>query len=295
VAPISRIAGVLLLAFIALAFDTNSRANFAVLGGILLVAAWAIYHADREAVFLDQFALALSIAGQLGLLYGIVGDRFEPLGVAVAALILQLVILAFMPNQIARTLAALFANVAWMYTVHFALFADDNDFYTPRHLDASLGDWTLPVVWLITWAPLIISAIALIRREPIWMSGWLSSHARPALTGILVTLGFGGVVTEPFLWTPLSSEVWGVDFTWRALFPLLSISLSLLAAYGAFRVRSLGLLGVAILGALMHLSRFYYSYGTTLIAKSVIMLCVGAALLAASYALHSRLQARRLA
>ncbi len=126
------------------------------------------------------------------------------------------------------------------------------------------------------------------------MSSRLRTHARSVLTGLLITLGLGGIVTEPFMWVSLGSEAWGVGFSWRALFPLLSIALSMLAAYGAFRVRSLGLSGVAIFGALMHLSRFYYLYGTTLIWKSVIMLCAGAALLAAGYWLHRRLRDGRI-
>lgn len=291
------LAGILLLAFIAVTFDTNSRAAFAVIGAILLVTSWAIYRADPDAVFLDQFALALSIAGQIGLVFGIVGEHATALGVAVTALILQLAILAFMPNRTARTLAALFASVAWMYTIHFALRPGDIDdlFFGGRHRDVPLGAATLPVGWLITWAPLVVGAIVLIRREPQWMSGWLRTHARSVLTGLLLTLALGGMVTEPFMWLSLGSEAWGVGFSWHALFPLLSIALSMLAAYGAFRVRSLGLLGVAILGALMHLSRFYYLYGTTLITKSVIMLCVGAALLAGGYWLHRRLQEGKLA
>jgi hypothetical protein len=288
------IAGILLLVFIAVVFDTDSRTSFVVLGAVLLVSGWAIYRADPDAVFLDQFALALSIAGQIALVFGIAGEHSSALGVSVTALILQLVILAFMPNRTARTLAALFASVAWMYCIHFALRPGDVDdlFFGGRHRDMPLGAATLPVGWLLTWAPLAIGAIVLIRREPQWMSGWLRTHARSVLTGLLITLGLGGMVTEPFMWVSLGSEAWGVGFSWHALFPLLSIALSMLAAYGAFRVRSLGLLGVAIFGALIHLSRFYYLYGTTLITKSVIMLSAGAALLAAGYWLHQRLRGR---
>lgn len=289
------LAGVLLLVFIAVTFDPWTRTNSVVFGVVLLASAWAIYRADPDAVFLDQLALALSIAGQIGLVYGVAGEHSTALGVCITALILQLVILAFMPNRTARTLAALFASVAWMYTIHFALRTGDSGFWGGYLRNTPTEPWRLPVSWLLTWAPLVSGAIMLIRREPQWMSGWLHTHARSVLTGLLLTLGLGGMVTEPFLWVSLGSEAWGVGFTWHALFPLLSIALSMLAAYGAFRVRSLSLMGVAIFGALMHLSRFYYLYGTTLIIKSVVMLCVGAVLLAAGYGLHRRLQEGRLA
>jgi hypothetical protein len=291
------IAGILLLVFIAMMFKPDSPGVFALFGTLLLGAGWAIYRADPDAVFLDQLALAFSIAGQISLVFGITGEHSSALVVSVTALILQLLVLAFMPNRTARTLAALFAGVAWMYAVHFALRPGDVDdlFFGRRDRDLPLGLWALPVGWLVTWAPLVAATIALIRREPRWMSGWLRAHARSALTGLSMTLALGGLVTEPFMWLPLGPEAWGVHFSWLALFPLLSIGLSMLAAYGAFRVRSLGLLGVAILGALLHLSRFYYFYGTTLLTKSVIMLCVGAASLAAGYWLHRRLQKGRVA
>ena len=48
--------------------------------------------------------------------------------------------------------------------------------------------------------------------------------------------------------------------------------------------------------ALLHLSRFYYLYGTTLMWKSVIMLTAGAALLLAGVALRKHVpQAERAA
>ena len=56
----------------------------------------------------------------------------------------------------------------------------------------------------------------------------------------------------------------------------------------AFRLRNTGLLGCAVLGALLHLSNFYYFYGTTLLWKSAIMLFVGAALLPGGVALAKR-------
>ena len=58
------------------------------------------------------------------------------------------------------------------------------------------------------------------------------------------------------------------------------------SAYGAFRTRSLALLGFAVFAALLHVSRFYYLYGTTLMWKSVIMLVAGAGLLIAGAALR---------
>ena len=56
----------------------------------------------------------------------------------------------------------------------------------------------------------------------------------------------------------------GVQHQLVALFPLLSIALAMFSAWCAFRCAATGLLGFAVFAALVHLSRFYYLYGTTL-------------------------------
>jgi uncharacterized membrane protein len=150
-----------------------------------------------------------------------------------------------------------------------------------------LGAWTQPVEWLLTWVPLLVLAIWLIRNETAWMATGLRDHARPVLTGVLLGLALGGIAASPISWLAIGGvSGLGVEFTWRALFPLFSIGLAMCAAYGAFRLRSFGLLGFAILAALLHLGRFYYLYGTTLLWKSLIMLVAGLLLLVLGVALR---------
>lgn len=279
------LAGIFLLAFLAFAFKPDERASILILGVVLLASAWAIYRADRDAVFFDQFALALSFAGQFAVAWAVIGHDFEVLPLAASLLVLQLLIWAVMPNKTARTIAALLATIAWVYTIRFLLqpSSSGEELFGFSHGDERampLGAWTHPVGWLLTWLPLLAAAGWLIHREAHWMASRLRDHARPALTGLLLGLSLGGIATEPFAFLVLGSETWGLQFSWWALFPLLSIALALFAVYGAFRVRSAGLLGFAIMAALLHLSRFYYLYGTSLLWKSVIMLCAGAAMLA---------------
>ena len=162
------------------------------------------------------------------------------------------------------------------------LLFDDWDGYTPP----MLGAWSVPIGWAATWLPLLALAGWLIRNEAQWMSSGIRSHARPLLTGLLLGLSLGGIATEPFTVFVLGTETMGLRFTWWALFPLLSVALAMFSAYGAFRTRSLALLGFAVFAALLHVSRFYYLYGTTLMWKSVIMLVVGAGLLFAGAALR---------
>src|SRR5690242_13368253 len=197
-----------------------------------------------------------------------------------------------MPNKIAKRLAALFATASWVYTVRFLVRPGriDEIFRDDRYAGAvdGLGHWTLPVAWLFTWLPLVALAAWLILREPQWMASRARRLARPLLTGLLLGLSMGSIAAEPFTVVVLGTDFWGRGIDWLAIFPLLSIALALFAAYGAFRVRSHGLLGFAIFAALLHLARFYYLYGTTLMWKSVIMLCAGAAFLLAGLALRDR-------
>jgi hypothetical protein len=288
------LAGIFLLVFIGLIFKPEDTSSIFLIGFLLLGAAWVIYYVDRDAVFLDQFALALSIAGQIAVAWGILKDDPSQLIVAVTLLALQLTVLVVMPNRIARTLAALFATIAWLYTVRFMLSPVSGyggffgyDAYDRAPAAPRLGAWTQPLEWLLTWLPLLALAIWLIRREAVWMASGLREYARPVLTGLLLGLSIGGIAAQPFSWFLLGMPGLGLEFSWRALFPLFSIGLAMCAAYGAFRLRSHGLLGFAILAALLHLARFYYLYGTTLLWKSMIMLCVGLVLLALGLVLRA--------
>lgn len=286
------LAGIFLLVFIAMIVEPDSTAGLVVCGAVLLASAWGLYYAGRNAVFLDQFALALSIAGQFALAAAVVKD--VKMGVAVAALLLllQCVVFGIMPNKIARTLAAFFASIAWIYMVRLflrpghdnLLFADDNFLFE----SARLGGASVPVGWVVTWAPLIFATWWLVRRETSWMATGARVFARPLLSGLLLGLALGGIVTEPLSLFALGVQEMGVPFSLWSLFPLLSISLAVYVAHCAFRVQSYAVLGLAIVAALVHLSRFYYLYGTTLMWKSALMLLVGAALLLIGYAMHKR-------
>lgn len=283
------LAGIFLLVFLGVTFSPNEKAMIFLLGVLLLGAAWFIYHSDREAVFLDQFALALSIAGQFAIAWSVIGDDFEGLPMALSLLALQLALWWVMPNRVARTLAAFFATIAWVYTVRLLVQPAAGEELLFGHGRETLRPlWFIALGWPLTWLPLVALAGWLLRREPRWMASSFRERARPLLIGSLLGLSLAGIVAEPFSFFALGLDTLGLPFSWWALFPLLNIALALYALHGAFHLRSSALLGFAILAALVHLSRFYYLYGTTLLAKSVIMFAVGAGLLAAGAWLHRR-------
>ncbi len=269
----------------------DEQASILVLGAVLLVAAYLIYRLDREAVFLDQFALALSIAGQFAVAWGVIGDHFNGLSASMSLLVLQIVIWLAMPNTTARTLAALFACIAWVFTIRFMLRPMDGveEMLGFRHDPGPFpGAWTLPVGWVLTWGPPVAAVWWLIAGEARWMARGFGDRFRPGLTGLLLGLALAGIAAEPFAFIFLGMDQMGFQLNWWALFPLLSIALAAFAAYGAFRLRSGGLLGFAIVAGLLHLARFYYFYGTTLLWKSVLMLTVGAAMLALGWWMRAR-------
>jgi uncharacterized membrane protein len=107
---------------------------------------------------------------------------------------------------------------------------------------------------------------------------------------LLLALTLGGMATEPFIRLGFDVDGVGAPMSWASLFQLLSIALAMFAAWCAFQLRSSGLLGFAVFAALLHLSRFYYLYGTSLTAKSVIMLCLGAIMLGVAVLMQRRLE-----
>jgi hypothetical protein len=128
----------------------------------------------------------------------------------------------------------------------------------------------------------------LVARESRWMAGTIRIFLRPILVGLLLALSLGGIASEPFMIVAFGMEEIGKSLSIWALFPLLSIGLAMFAAYCAFRLRSGGLAGFAVVAALLHLGRFYYLYGTSLTWKAVIMVCLGIVLLGAGLLLKQR-------
>jgi hypothetical protein len=287
------IAGLFVLLFFAILLDLDKRLEAMGAGVVLLAIAWGLYAIGRGKVFLDQLALAFSIAGQLGITVFLVEKLDDALPVTAAILGMQLLLFAVMPDRVAKTLATFFASIAWVFVVRFYLRPNEGggEFFGPQGDVAAplFGVWTVPLEWAITWAPAIVCVLWLRRTETRWMAHRAASYARPAITGLLLGVALGGMAAEPVSLLALGVDEMGREFDWWSLFPLLSIGLALFAAFNAFALRSAGLLGVAIFAALAHLARFYYLYGTTLTVKAAIMLGVGLLLLGAG-----RLLARRM-
>lgn len=275
------LAGVFVLFFVYLLFEPDSAPELGVVGVILVAAAYALYRADRRGAFLSQLALAFSIAGQLSLC-GAFGAGTESVAATAAiTAVMQIGLLFVMPNALARTLAAFFGCVAWAIAVRFA-FWDRSLFDSPS---APVALLPALIGWLVIWVPLVATVEWLVRHEPEWLATDLRRVGRAASNGLIAALAVATWASEPFAGLPFG----GTPVTsWLALWPLLGTALAAYAAFCALRFRSRALLGLAIAGALLHTLQFYFVLGVSLVTKSAIMVAVGAALLAAAWALRRR-------
>lgn len=264
--------------FVLLLFEPNTPGEASVAGVILLAAGFGLYAAGRDSAFVEQLALALSLAGQFALLYA-VGDGTESAtATAACATVLSLAVVVAMPNGFAKTLSAVFACIAWSLTIRFGFWGEswfDDPSQTVAFGPALAG-------WLTIWAPVAVGVLVLVRREAEWMATGARRIARPALTGLLLALALGTWTSEPFaalaFWTPAGEA----PTNWLAVWPLLGVAAALFAALCAFRLRHSPMIGVAIAGALLHVMQFYYLLGVSLVVKSYVMLAVGVGLLLAA-------------
>jgi hypothetical protein len=278
------LAGGFLLVFVALFFQPDSAPAAAVLGLVLLAAAWGLFKAERDGAFTSQLALALSFAGQCLMLFAMTKDNHALAAVAGAAFGLQAGMLLLMPNRLHRVMSALFGLIAWALMWRFGLFGEPSwgeSNGTAPSLPAALAGWAM------AWLPPGAALWLLIRHESAWVARGWAPLLRPGLSGLIIGIGFATLLSQPFE----SFRWWGsapMRQDWLALWPLLSAGAALAAVAAAFALGSRALMGACIVAVLLHISHFYYMLGTSLLLKSLLMLAMGAALLCAARWLGAR-------
>ncbi len=284
------VAGVFLLVFVMLLFRPDSSASAFFIGPVLLAAAWGLFRVDREGAFVSQLALALSIAGQFAVVFAL-GETFfksshSIAGLAFIALLLQVALIAVMPNRLHRTMSALFACVAWALLVRYGVWDQTETSYArPGAMAPSLGYALLG--WALSWLPVAGLLWLAILREPAWMAGGRQAIVRPATVGLVVALAVGTLLSQPFesfTWLHSSNARQG----WLAIWPLLSALAALGGLAAAFALGHRGLTATCVVAALMHASHFYYAMGASLLLKSATMIVLGALLLGAAHYLRQR-------
>ena len=282
------VAGGFLLMFVALLFrpDTAGQAAFAAV--VLLGAAWGLFKVDGDGtqVFVPQFALALSIAGQCLMLFAMSKDLHGIAQISGAALVLQAALVLVMPNRMHRTLSTLFALVAWALTVRFGLFGEPGYSYS----SAARPMPSLPVAlatWVLAWGPVFAALWWGIRRQKAWAENPWAPAVSAVITGLIGGLAFATLASYPFesfrLFGNEQSSIGGL-----AMWPLLSTLGALGALMAAFALHRRALMAMCLVAALLHVGHFYYALGVSLLAKSLLMLVMGALCLAAAHALRTK-------
>ena len=274
-------AGLFALFFVWMLFDPDNAGQAAVTGIALLAVAFVLYFVGRSSVFFGQLALAFSIAGQFALVVAALEETSSAAATAAFASVMQLALLLAMPNRFAKGLAAFFFCIAWALTLRFAWWGESS-------FERGLGVVApVPAIiaWFVVWAPIAAAVEIAIAREAQWMATRARAIVRPALVGFLIGLSLAQWASQPLATLRFWAET---GTSWLALWPLLAAAAGLYAVISAFRLRDRALIGVAALGALLHVMQFYYVLGVSLLVKSVLMLAVGAALIAAARLLVRR-------
>jgi uncharacterized membrane protein len=280
-------AGLFALIFLGALLRPDSAGGALTSGAVLAAAAWGLFKVDRDGAFVSQLALALSIAAQFLLLFGIHQAFFHKgdtsiATIALVALLIQLALVLAMPNRLHRSMSTLFACIAWALFVRYGLW--DQPFWSRREAPPTSLGMAL-AGWIVAWAPAGIGLFTLVRKEPEWMAAGRQDLARPVAAGLILGLAFATLLSHPLEAFSLFREA-ARPVGWLALWPMLSALASLAALAAAFALGNRGLMGLAVVAALLHMSHFYYAIGASLLLKSVLMLAMGGACFAAARAVR---------
>ncbi len=298
------IAAVFLLGFVAVGLEFVVRNEVAaiVVGGLALVAAYAIFRFARND-FHEQFGLAVSVAGQGLVLFGLVeslgGHGSTPWLTAAA---LQALVALVMPNFVQRVVAAHLAA----YTLSVALALNGAPPVIPILLAfiiaiiwlnefswCRMGALLRPVGYGLTLALVQLQGQRLLDRSSglfldqpvdylIRMPPWVGELA----VGLLLIGVVGRLISH-------TGEPWTSRRMLLALLVTVAVTAVSLEASGiatGLLVISLGysngnrvLVGLGIAALLFYISAYYYTLQTTLLVKSGVLAATGAMLLLARW------------
>lgn len=302
------IGALFLLGFVGAAFAfVMEDASAALIAGALCCAgAFALYRSLKGQDFGDQFALALSLAGQMLLIYGL-GDLLaaaDPLFYfAIAAIEAGLVLT--IPNFLHRILAAAGAAIALALAVaQLSLYG----LAAPLLCAAFAWIWLEPARWARgpLWRPIGYGLVlALLLTETFRLLGvvhWFGLGSQAAgwmpLYGPLIGRGLSAALLVTAAIVLSNREGHGrtgrvglASTGGAALLGLVSLGApglasALLVLLLGFAAGSRLLMAFGTLGLLGFASHFYYSLHATLLAKSGLLALTGLCLLAAHLVLR---------
>lgn len=274
-------AGLLLMLVTVLVWNVSGTESLLPLALLWGVPGLLLLRVDGLGVFPGQLGLALLVAAECAAVaaLGSALDRAEP--TLFASVLLFACVTAVAARPAAQVLNALAACIAWVMALRWSLLGEPWLYWRAEaapSLPAAL------LVWLLCWGPLLLAAVWIARSEARWMASAWSGVLRSALIGVVLALAFATPLSDPLGGLVLRESDGSRD--WLALWPLLSLLAAGVAAAVAFQQRARLLVGACVLGLLVHVASFYYALGVSLLAKSMVMVGMGLALLGLAYALR---------
>jgi hypothetical protein len=303
------IAAAFMLMFVgaAFAFIMKEAIYAALLGAACCAAAWALFRRFDGNDFAEQFALVVSLVGQVMIVIGI-GDVLKMqdpalyLAIAAAEALLALIV----PNFLHRVLAVAAAAVAIALAINRLSL---HGLAAPLLCAGLAWVWLDPKRWAVNgglWRPVgygLVLALLLVETfrlfDPQWLlgavserTGWIALNGpligRALTAGILVWVAVALARGEGF--APASRVALAAAGA-ALVIGLLSLKAPGLAS--ALLILLLGfaagnrlLMALGIFSLLGFVSHFYYSLHATLLEKSGILAVTGLVLLAAWFVLR---------
>lgn len=288
----------------------ESAAASLMLGTIACAGAVFLFRWSRNNDFLDQFAFAVSLAGQALIVTGLdewieIASRY-PDELALIALLMvgvQTILFLLIPEFLHRVWTAgtaALAMTAALVSWHLP--------YAPPLLVAALlwiwlreverprqGAWLRPAGYGITLAAMVAVFVLSVIEEPFWTNRWvawlqvLNLWLAPALSGVALLWMVVRLLRREGV--PAGSAPGRIALTGAAIFAVASLWAPGLTPMIAILVVGHAngnrlLTGLGILGLLGYLSYYYDSLEITLLQKSALLVGVGAVLLLVRLALH---------
>lgn len=268
-------AGLLLMLTTALVWNLSGSAAFLPLALLWGVPGLLLLRVRGMGVFPWQLGLALLIAGECAAVVAIGSALKDAEPTLFASAVLFAGVAAIAPRPAARVLNVLAACAAWVMCLRWSLLGEPWMHYRDEDLRPTLIHALM--VWLLCWGPILAALLSIVRSEARWMATHWADLLRAAVIGLALALAFATPLADPFAGLFVRDSDGSRD--WLALWPLLSLMAAGVATCVAFHQRMRALLAVCLSGLLLHVAHFYFALGVSLLAKSVVMLLMGAALL----------------
>lgn len=290
------IAAAMFLVFIFGARIVSSPGGTALMGAVVVIAAIILRRTVGKVLFLKQLALALSLAGQVLVIFGIQENLHSPAG-ALVAVFMSIALIFFYPDKTHRfisTVIAIIGAVDFVYDAHLqyglqvitvivAAFAGHLWYYESDLMSGSKGAMIGPVAYGLIAGILFLLTPSMLTAEyhhhlgtaPNWMPATI------CLSGLLMIFEYRLLVHHGSLgWNKLSSALL------LGTAALAAASLNAPGIIAALFVLAIGfergeqiITGLAIAFLAIFLSAYYYNMEITLLMKSYVLLAAGTILL----------------